>query len=123
MSRLGRTCRAYYSLTRPLLHRRIAVAARFHAHIPELIRALEPHLTIAQKKQLKKEGKYKGQQERYSSHLDANEKPACASSVRQMIAGVADPGRKHEYIVHRYVEEAFKNMDNLEIVEVYFLTE
>ena len=106
----------------PLLHKRLAVAAMFHAHIPRLIRALEPHLTIAQKKQLKKEGKYKGQQERYSSHLDANAKPACASYVRQIVVGVANPGRKHEYIVHRYVEEAFKNMENLEIVEAYFLT-
>jgi hypothetical protein len=106
----------------PLLHKRIAVAAMFHAHISKLIRALEPHLTIAQKRQLKNEGKYKGQQERYSSKLDANAKPAIASYVRQIVAGIADPGRKHQYIVHRYVEEAFKNMNNLEIVEAYFLT-
>jgi len=107
----------------PLLHKRIAVAAMFHAHIPKLIRALEPHLTIAQKKQLKKEGTYKGQQERYASHLDVNAKPACASYVRQIVAGVANPGRKHEYIVHRYLEEAFKNLVNLKIVEAYFITE
>ena len=106
----------------PLLHKRIAVAAMFHAHISKLIRVLEPHLTIAQRKQLKKEGKYKGQQEQYSSQLDANAKPACVSYVRQIVVGVADPGRKHEYIVHRYVEEALKNMDNLEVVEVHFLT-
>jgi hypothetical protein len=122
MAKLARTCGRYYSLVMPLLYKRIAVAAMFHAHIPKLIRTLEPHLTIAQKKQLKKEGKYKGQQERYPSHLDPNAKPACASYVRQIVVGVADPGRKHEYIVHRYVEEAFKNMNNLEIVETYFLT-
>jgi hypothetical protein len=46
----------------PLLYNRIAVAAMFHAYIPKLIRALEPHLSIAQKRQLMKEGKYKGQQ-------------------------------------------------------------
>jgi hypothetical protein len=107
----------------PLLHKRIAVAAAYHAHIPKLIRTIEPHLTIAQKKQLKKEGKYNGQQERHSTKVDANEKPACASYVRQIVAGWSDPGRKHEYIVHRYIEEALKNMDNLEIVEMSFLTE
>jgi hypothetical protein len=106
----------------PLLHNRLAVAAMFHAHISKLIRALEPHLSTAQKKQLKKEGSYKGQQERFASQVDANAKPACASYVRQIVAGVSTPGRKHEYIVHRYVEEAFKNMDNLDIVEAHFLT-
>lgn len=106
----------------PLLHKRLAVAAAYHAHIPKLIRALEPHLTIKQKKQLKKEGKYKGQQERYSNDLDANEVPTCASYVRQLVVGWSDPGRKHEYIVHRYVEEALQNMVNLEILEVSFLT-
>jgi hypothetical protein len=73
--------------------------------------------------QLKKEGSYKGQQEQYPSQLDANAKPAGASYVRQIVVGVSEPGRKHEHIVHRYVEEAFKNMNNLEIVETYFLTE
>jgi hypothetical protein len=34
-----------------------------------------------------------------------------------------DPGRKHDYIVHRYVEEALKNMVNLEVVETRVLTE
>lgn len=106
----------------PRLYGRVAVAAMFHAHIPKLIRTLEPHLTIAQKKQLKKEGKYKGQQERYPSGLDEKAKPICATYVRQIIVGVADPGRKHRYIVDRYIEEAFKNMDNLEIVETRVLT-
>lgn len=107
----------------PVLHKRIIVAAAYHAHIAQLIRTLEPHLTIAQKKQLKKEGKYKGQQERYSSNLDAHLKPACTNYVRQIVVGHSDPGRKHKYIVNRYVEEAFKNMDNLEVVETQILTE
>jgi hypothetical protein len=106
----------------PFLHKRVAIAAMFHAHISKLIRGLEPHLTIAQKRQLKKEGNYKGQQEEYSSLLDANGKPHCASYVRQIVVGVASAGRKHDYIVHRYVEEAFKNMNNLEIVETHVLT-
>ena len=122
ISNLGRVNKSFYTLMMPRLYHRIAVAAMFHAHIPKLIRALEPHLSIAQKKQLKKEGKYKGQQERYSTGLDEKAKPICAGYVRQMVVGAADPGRKHKYIVVRYVEEAFKNMHNLEIVETRVLT-
>ncbi|KAH7009707.1 hypothetical protein EDB80DRAFT_641816 [Ilyonectria destructans] len=122
IGRLGRTCKSYYSIMMPRLHKRIAIAAMFHAHIQKLIRGLEPYLTIAQKKQLKRDGKYKGQQERYSSHLDENLKPACADYVRQIVVGVSDPGRKHQYIVHRYLDEAFKNLSNLEIVETRVLT-
>jgi hypothetical protein len=119
MSRLGRTNKGFYSLIMPRIFGRIAVAAMFHAHIPKLIRTLEPHLTIAQKKQLKKEGKYKGQEERYPTGLNETIKPICASQVRQLVVGVGDPGRKHKYIVDRYVEEAFKNFNNLEAVETY----
>lgn len=107
----------------PLLYNRVAVAAMFHAHIARIIRTLEPILSIAQKRQLRKEGKYKGQQERYWTRFDPNMTPHCAAHVRQMVVGVANPGRKHNYIVHRYIEEAFKNTKNLEIVEAYFLTE
>ncbi|KAH6890672.1 hypothetical protein B0T10DRAFT_324881 [Thelonectria olida] len=123
IGKLGRASKAYHALMMPRLHKRLAVAAMFHAHISKLIRALEPHLTIAQKKQLKKEGKYKGQQERYSTLLDEHSKPFCADCVRQIVVGVADPGRKHKYIVERYVEEGFKNMTNLEIIETRMLTE
>ncbi|KAL6406684.1 RNI-like protein [Ilyonectria robusta] len=80
------------------------------------------HMILNSKKQLKKDGKYKGQQERYPSHLDENLKPACADYVRQIVVGVSDPGRKHQYIVHRYLDEAFKNLSNLEIVETRVLT-
>ena len=121
MSSLGRSCKRFYSVMMPRLYERIAVAAMFHAHIPKLIRTLEPHLSIAQKKLLKKEGKYKGQQDRYSSGLDETAKPICATHVRQLVVGALRPGKKHNYIVERYVEEAFKNMDNLEIVETYLL--
>jgi hypothetical protein len=108
MGKLGRTCKRFYSLTIPLLHKRVTVSAMYHAHIAKLIRNLEPHLSIKQKGQLKKEGKYKGQQERYSRQLDANATPDYASHVGQFVAGRADPGRRHKYIVLRYVEEALK---------------
>ncbi|EEU39435.1 uncharacterized protein NECHADRAFT_81608 [Fusarium vanettenii 77-13-4] len=123
LGKLGRTCKKYYSIAMPYLYKHIAVAAMFHAHIPKLIRALEPVLTIAQKKQLKKEGKYKGQQERFSSRLDENAKPLCADYVRSIVVGVCDPGRKHKYITNRYLEEAFQNLNNLEIIETRVLTE
>jgi hypothetical protein len=106
----------------PLLCNLVAVSAIYHAHIPKLIQSLEPYLTIAQKKQLKQEGKYKGQQERHSTNINPNVVPYCAAYVQQIVAGVANPGRKHEYIVHRYVEEALKNMVNLEVIETHFLT-
>ncbi|TVY20935.1 hypothetical protein LARI1_G001395 [Lachnellula arida] len=122
ISKLGRTNKNFYTLMMPRLYHRIAVAAMFHAHIPKLIRTLEPHLSIAQKNQLKKEGKYRGQQERYPTGLDEKAKPLCAGYVRQLVVGVADPGKKHKYIVERYVEEAFKNMVNLEIVETRVVT-
>ncbi|WPH04938.1 Hypothetical protein R9X50_00783500 [Acrodontium crateriforme] len=123
MGKLTRTCKTYYNVFMPLLHKRLAVAAMYHAHIQKLIPTIEPYLTIAQKRQLKKEGTYKGQQEQYSSHLDANTMPACSSYVRQMIIGHSDPGRKHQYIVYRYIEELLKNLRNLEIVETCLLTE
>lgn len=123
LAKLARTCKKYYAIAMPYLYKRIAVAAMFHAHIPKFIRALEPLLTIAQKKQLKEEGKYKGQQAQFSSLLDENAKPLWADCVRQMVVGVCDPGRKHEYIIGRYLEETFQNLSNLEIVETYVLTE
>lgn len=106
----------------PRLHKRVAVAAMFHAHIFKAICALEPHLSIVQKKQLKEEGQYKGQQAQYPKGLKRNAIPDCASYVQQIVIGRISPGKNHEYIVHRYVEEAFKNMDNLEIVETKSLT-
>jgi hypothetical protein len=119
---LSRTCKAFYDMMMPRLYKRIAVASMFHAHIPKLIRTLEPNLSISQRKQLKKEGKYKGQKERYPTGLGDQTKPLCASYVRELVVGVADPGKKHKYIVERYVEEALKNLDNLEVVETRLLT-
>lgn len=76
----------------PRLYNRVAVAAAYHAHIAKLIRTLEPHLSIKQKRALKKEGKYKGQQERYPGGLDEKARPICAGYVSQMIVGMADVG-------------------------------
>ncbi|EPE32064.1 RNI-like protein [Glarea lozoyensis ATCC 20868] len=123
ISALGRTCKNMYTLMMPRLYGRVMVSAPYHAHIAKVIRTLEPHLTIAQKKQLKKEGKYKGQQEKYPKGLNETAIPICASYVKELLVGYSDPGKKHRYIVERYIEEALKNMRNLEIVEGFLYTE
>ncbi|CAG9940137.1 unnamed protein product [Clonostachys rosea f. rosea IK726] len=122
IGKMGRTCKKYHSIMIPRLHQRVAVTAMFHAHIQKLIQSIEPYLSISQMKTLKKKGKYKGQQETYSPHLAEHQVPECASFVRQMIIGVCDPGRKHEHIVYAYLDEAFKNMRNLQIVETMPMT-
>ncbi|CAH0057574.1 unnamed protein product [Clonostachys solani] len=122
IGKMARTCKKYHAIMIPRLHQRVAVTAMFHAHIQKLIQSIEPYLSISQMKALKKQGKYKGQQETYSPHLAEHQVPECASFVRQMIIGVCDPGRKHEHIVHAYLNEAFNNMRNLQIVETMLMT-
>lgn len=117
MSALSRTSKKFYAFMTPRLYHRVAVSVPYHAHIPRMIRALEPHLTVRQKKQLKKEGKYRGQQERYPVGLDEAKVPICASYVSQLVLSYTDPGKKHINCVLRYYEEALRNMKNLEIVE------
>ncbi|KAF7516311.1 hypothetical protein G7054_g14212 [Neopestalotiopsis clavispora] len=105
MSVLGRTSKMFYSVMMPRLYGRVVVASMFHAHIAKLIRTLEPLLSIAVKKQLKKEGKYKGQQEKYRTGLNEKAIPACAGYVKQ------------------YVEEALKVMRNLEVLDIVIVNE
>lgn len=122
MNALGRTNKAFYALMMPRLYGRVVLHAQYHIHIAKLIRTLEPLLTIAQKKQLMKEGKYKGQQEDgYPLVPDEDAKPICADHVRQLVVGCVDPGRKHESIVHRYLEEAFRTLESLEIINTWVL--
>ncbi|KAJ3548774.1 hypothetical protein NM208_g852 [Fusarium decemcellulare] len=122
MIKLACTSKRYYTLIMAVLHKRINVAVSFWAHIPNVIRRLEPHLSIAQKKQLKREGKYKGQQEKFSTRLDPLAVPPCADYVRQMVIGNIDPGKKHKPIVLRYLEEVLKNLPNLEVIDTDELT-
>ncbi|KAH7185153.1 uncharacterized protein B0J16DRAFT_340956 [Fusarium flagelliforme] len=117
MINLACTSQRYYNLAMSIVHNHIAVRVGFFAHIPKVIRRLEPHLSIAQKKQIRREGRYKGQQERFSSLLDRNAVPKCALNVRQMTIGGIDPGKKHRPIVVRYLEEVLKNLTNLEVLD------
>ncbi|RGP71694.1 proline iminopeptidase [Fusarium longipes] len=123
LNKLSRTCKKYHELVTPQLYKRIAVAAMFHAHIPKLIRTLEPHLSIQQRKQLKKEGTYRGQKELYPKNLGPKEKPPCADHVRQFVFGAVGAGKKHDYIAYRYAEETLKNITNVEVVEALCVNE
>ncbi|KAF4451268.1 hypothetical protein F53441_5689 [Fusarium austroafricanum] len=122
MVKLACTSKRYYSIASSIFHKRISVSVAFWAHIPNVIRRIEPHLSIAQKKQLKKEGKYKGQQEKFSTRLDPDAVPPSADFVRQMIVGHIDPGKKHKPIVMRYLEEVMKNLHNLEVFYAHEFT-
>ncbi|KAF4439705.1 hypothetical protein F53441_12516 [Fusarium austroafricanum] len=123
LGRLSKTSKSYHALVGPRLYKRLSVSVSYHAHIAKLIRTIEPLLSIAQRKQLRKEGQYKGQQETFSDKLDPHKKPEKAEFVRQAILAIGDPGKKHRFIVHRYAEEALKNINNVEVVETWILTE
>jgi hypothetical protein len=97
------------------------VGALIYDHIQYLICGLEPHLCIAQKLRLKAEGTYEGQQGLYSPYLNWDAAP-CAPCVREIIVDETRAGEMHDHMVHRYVEEAFKNLHNLEVVDVSWLT-
>ncbi|KAF4442079.1 hypothetical protein FACUT_2302 [Fusarium acutatum] len=122
MVKMACTSKRYYALVMAIIHKRISVSTSFWAHIPHVIRRIEPHLSIAQKKQLKREGQYKGQQEKFSTLLDPNAVPSCASNVRQMIIGHIDPGKRHKPFLLRYFEEVLKNLHNLEVFDAEDLT-
>lgn len=122
MSKLGRTSKRFQRLTAPRLYKRIELAAQYHANIQQLIRTAEPYLTIAQRKHLKQQGRYKGQQDDFSSRLDADAVPVCSDYLRQLVVGYIDPGPKHKPICICYVEEVLKNLKNLETFDSVILT-
>ncbi|EGU80182.1 hypothetical protein FOXB_09311 [Fusarium oxysporum f. sp. conglutinans Fo5176] len=123
LGRLSCTSKSYFAMVTPRLYERINVSVSYHAHIPKVIRTLEPFLSINQKKQLRKEGQYRGQQESFSNVIDPQKKPRFGEYVRQANLFIGDPGKNHKFIVHRYVEEALKNMTNLEVIETSSITE
>ncbi|CEI66086.1 hypothetical protein FVEN_g4504 [Fusarium venenatum] len=123
LGNLSKTSKAFHSLVTPQLFKRVEGSVSFHAHIAKLIRTIEPLLTIKQRKQLKKEGQYKGQQESFPNNSDDNERPEIADCVRQALFDIGDPGKKHRYIVFRYIEELLEITDNLEVFAATDLTE
>ncbi|CAG7566398.1 unnamed protein product, partial [Fusarium equiseti] len=117
------TSKALYSLAVPQLFKRIERSCALHVHIAKLIKTTEPFLSIEQRKQLKKEGIYKGQQETFPDDVNPKKNPGIANYVRRALVETGDPGKRHRYIVHRYVEELLKNLDNLELWGGTMLTE
>lgn len=122
MSILARTSRFFYNLMMPRLYNRIELSVSYHSHIAKFIRTIEPLLSISQKRALKKVGRYRGQQERYPTTLDANAVPLNGRFVRQLAVGYIHPGRKHVDICIRYVEELMKNLPHVEVLYMGVVT-
>lgn len=119
MINLACTSKRHYNLAMSVVHKHIAVKVGSLDHdISNFIRRLEPHLSIAQKKQLKREGRYEGQQEMFSDLVDPDVVPTCALNARQMTIDGIHPGRKQEPIVFRYLEEILKNLKNLKVLDI-----
>ncbi|WXC42770.1 hypothetical protein QX201_002548 [Fusarium graminearum] len=123
LGNLSKTCKAFHSLVIPQLYKRVQGFVTYHAHIAKLIRTIEPLLTIEQRKQLKKEGQYKGQQESFPDKADDKKKPEIADFVRQAMLDIISPGKKHGYIVYRYAEELLKSINNLEVFAATSISE
>ncbi|KPA35586.1 hypothetical protein FLAG1_11703, partial [Fusarium langsethiae] len=120
MINLASTSKRNHALVMPVVHNHIAVQVRCFGHISSVIKMLEPYLSISQKKQIRREeGRYKGQQKRFSSRLDPDAVPPCAQYVRQMTVGSIEPGEKHKKFVLRTLDEALKNLSNLEVLDVH----
>lgn len=122
MAALSRTCKALNPLMTQRLHRRVIVSAEHFGQIPAMIRTVERYLSIQQKKEIKKIGQYKGQQETYPVGVDEDEVPECAKYVRELVIGNSSPGKKHNETVHRYIEEFCKNMTDIRVLEANMLT-
>lgn len=122
LGNLGKTCKAFHSLVMPRLYKRVEASVEYHAHIAKLIRSIEPALTIEQRKQLRKEGQYKGQQETFPKQ-DEKTRPEIANFIQQAAFEIGDPGKKHKFIIYRYIEELLKSASNLQIFAATDFTE
>ncbi|KAK8066788.1 hypothetical protein PG997_013535 [Apiospora hydei] len=142
MSALGRISKAFYPIVMPRLFKRIYVEdgrvlrpdldnRECYPDLPGMIRLLKPHLTNAQRKQLMDEGEYEDptnedpdvSNEWRPTGLGDFERPPCCNHVRQLIVGDCDGGEHdEETYVGRFTEEASRNWDHLEFVEVHQMT-
>lgn len=122
MASLCGTCKDLHALMMPRLHQRVILVAEHFGHIPAMIRTVQRYLSIAQKKELRKMGTYKGQQETYPAGVDEHEVPDCTRFIQELVIGKCNPGKKHDKIAHRYIEEFLKNVTNVRVVETNMLT-
>lgn len=116
------TSKALYSLAIPQLFKRIERSCTRHVQNAKLIKTTEPFLSIEQRKQLQKEGTYKGQQATFPDDVDPEKKPEIADYVRQSIIEISGTGEGHRPIVHRYIEELLENLDRLELLAITVVT-
>ena len=86
-----------------------------------MIQTVEPYLSIRQRRELRAQKAYTGQQERYPAGQDEDKIPDGARFVRELVVGQSNPGKKHGVFVHRYVEEFVKNMTAVEVLETEML--
>lgn len=119
---LGLTCKALYSMLIPRLHHRVSISSYSDAEVVEIIRTLGRYMDSTQKTQLNREVKFKNQQDWFPTGLDEKSKPLCASWVMRLAMGPPALNRNVRYIVSRCVEEALRNLENLETVQCWIIT-
>lgn len=107
----------------PQLYKRVEGSVTYHAHIAKLIRSIEPALTTEQRKQLRNEGQYKGQQETFPDKVDGKRKPEIANFIQQVVFEIGDPGKKHKFIIYRYIEELLASASKLQVFAATDFTE
>ncbi|KAF3938840.1 hypothetical protein ABW19_dt0206371 [Dactylella cylindrospora] len=116
LATLSRVSRGFYHTVNPILYRDVIASAPSHANIRVFIRTLERFLSIRQRKLLKAEKKYDGQQERFRKNLDEDFTPYCTQYVRRLFVGWSNPGRNHMTVLSRYIEEVLETLSGLEAV-------
>ena len=105
----------------PRIHRRVIVSAMHHAQIKVIIQTVEPYLSIRQRRELRAQKAYAGQQGRYPARQDEDKIPDGGRLMREFVIRQSNPGKKQDVFVHRYVEEFIKNMPEVEVLEVEML--
>ncbi|KAL4723012.1 hypothetical protein ACLX1H_010253 [Fusarium chlamydosporum] len=94
----------------PQLYKRVEGSVTYHAHIAKLIRSIEPALTIEQRKQLRNEGQYKGQQETFPDKVDGKRKPEIANFIQQAVFKIGDPEALNGFSERQYDFTTLKSL-------------
>ncbi|PTD07181.1 hypothetical protein FCULG_00005415 [Fusarium culmorum] len=97
-----------------VLNKSIAVRASDDEYVYKVISRLEPFLSINQKRKLRREGKCRGQQTTVHRLIDPDVIPLGAQCVRQMTVGTIKLQVRYRQNVMRSLEEALRNLSNLE---------
>jgi hypothetical protein len=106
----------------PRLHRRITIPAAIDGDITQLVRTINPYLTVVQRKQLEAEGRIKGNQKKYQVGPQDKVVPRCAYFVKELIVHVDAYEKRNVYIVEEYIQALTRNLPNLETVQTRVIT-